>query len=279
MPVTISDSQPHVQLLHEPSPDFMLSGHHQIDVDQDSFLLTTPPRLLSDLGSILTGSAVARVYRSPADDELWFTWHLTLADIGRGTLDRFTVPLPGPYYPLRSFEVGYDAHAPSQPRTIRADFDGQRITFSGLEMKAPGRGESAVDSGTFFLRSAASGYARSGHIRYSARDGSRNGVAGSLRTFVPLLIDPRKHGEQFEGIHFGAIEAGGGLIFTPGSGFTPVPPPRPDAIAQRLSELASLHQAATAWASPALAEAIHREVQQELAALCRLRSNEEPEAS
>jgi hypothetical protein len=279
MPATISDAQPHVQLTHEPLPQFMLTGHHQIDVDQDAFLLTTAVGPLGELGSILAGHAVARVYRSPVDDEHWFTWRISLTDIGRGTLDSISVPLPGPYYPFRSFEVGYTTDDPSQPKMIKADFGVQSITFSGLGVKGTGRGEAGHSSGTLFLRSTAKAYARGGRSHYSAVGGSKRGVPGSVRAFVPVLLDLSKHGEQFESIHLGAIEAGGGgLVFVPGSGFQPVPPPRPDAIAQRLAELANLHQAATAWASPALAETIHHEVRQELAALSQIHPDKGTEA-
>ena len=163
-------------------------------------------------------------------------------------------------------------------------FDGQRVN---INLHAPGENMPGLKPGqtsrTYFIRTTASWWVPGGRVRYTAQRGSGNAgtMPGSVLGFQPFVPNDR-FTEYADGpVHLigGIAQGGGGLIFTPGSGFKPVPPPRPDAIAQRLAELANLHQAATAWASPALAETIHREVQQELAALSRLHSDKQTEAS
>jgi hypothetical protein len=203
---------------------------------------------------------------------------------GNGTLNFVSVPFPGPYRGDVKMYGGTfrDEAGSDEPSTFT--FDGQRVSFN---LYAPGETQPGIRAGqtsrTYFIRTTATWWVPGGRIQYSAQrgGGSLGTMPGSALALVPFVPNDR-FTEYADGPVrlFGGIAAGGGgLIFTPGGGFTPVPPPRPDAIAQRLSELANLHQAATAWASPALAERIHREVQQELAALSRLRSEKQAEAS
>jgi hypothetical protein len=231
---------------------------------------------------ILNGKLEMTVLRA-ADEELWFTWRVTALE-GSGTLNFISVPFPGPYRgDVEMYGGSFRDEAGSDEPSVFT-FDGLRVSFN---LYAPGETTPGLRAGqisrTYFIRTTATWWVPGGRIQYSAQrgSGSLGTMPGSSLAFVPFVPNDRFTEYSDGPVHlFGGIaQGGGGLIFPPGSGFTPAPPPRPDAIAQRLGELASLHQAATAWASPALTETIHREVQQELAALARLRTEKTAEVS
>jgi hypothetical protein len=269
-------------------PRQVLSSLTPLSKVEDSFNVLTSdgpfpggPNLGSVQG-ILNGKREMSVLRA-SDDELWFTWRVTALE-GNGTLNFVSVPFPGPYRgDLQMYggsfrdEVGSD-----EPGVFT--FDGQRVSFN---LHAPGENMPGLKAGqtsrTYFIRTTATWWVPGGRIRYTAQRGGSSSATmpGSALALVPFIPNDRftEYADGPAHLFGGIAQGGGGLVFIPGSGFKPVPPPRPDAIAHRLAELANLHQAATSWASPTLAETIHREVQQEVAALSRLRPDKEAEAS
>ncbi len=255
--------------------------------DGDEFSMLTGGRTQAGRHGILSGKVRMTVERA-ADDTLYFTWQI-VEITGDGRLLHLRIPYPGLFYG-EDADVEYFSDSPQSWAPQHASFDGYGVSFSGMsqdESTSPGIPPGSA-SKVCFIKTQATAWVRSGHLTYfGIAPGSNSGLdsaKGTHSAFVPfqrddIFTDPSQSADGPVRLIGGIAQGGGGLIFTPGGGFTPVPPPRPDAIAQRLAELANLHQAATAWASPALAETIHREVQQELTALSQLRPDKEAEAS
>lgn len=269
------------------TPEFIPPLHlTQLAWEQDEATLTAYGRGFQDVTHSLRLRTTVTLFRDSRDQTLWFGW---IVDVEQNeplsptarpvVIDSFSVPFPGPYYQGDGgfMEVAYDHGNPINPLpdhgTLTARFDGQRVKFSGFGIPSLVTSNGGISRrvGTFYLHTNATMFVRGGRIRYFRQGGSLQGTEGTLSSLVPLTVDPKKVEEQFR------VPDGGLPKFTL-PGLAPTSPPRNE-FSQRLAELANLHQAATAWASPALAETIHREVQQELAALSRLRSDKKTEAS
>ena len=235
------------------------------------------PRPEHSLG-ILSGRLEMTV-ASAANGELWFTFRIIAVE-GNGTLNFLSVPLPGLYY--RDGQMFGGSFRPDRAGKRGPVHDASIFTYDGLRVsfnlyahgeKFPGIHE-GQSSRTYFIRTTATQWVSSGFVEYRTHLGN-GGIGtspGSVRAPVPFFRDDylRQIVDGPVRIFGGIAQGGGGIIWPPGGPGQPVPPPRPDAVARRLAELASLHEAATAWAEPALAETIHREIQRELKALADL---------
>ena len=225
---------------------------------------------------------------SAAAGELWFTFRVTAVE-GNGTLNFLSVPLPGLYY--RDGQMFAGSFRPARAGRKAPVHDASIFTYDGLRVSfnlyAPGEKFPGISEGqssrTYFIRTTATQWVSSGFVEYRTHLGNSGigTIPGGVRAPVPFFRDDylRQLVDGPVRIFGGIAQGGGGIIWPLGGPGQPVPPPRPVAIAQRLGEHASLHEAATAWAAPALAETIHHEIQRELKALADCRLLESPRAS
>lgn len=241
--------------------------------DVDEFSILTGGGGSAQSFGTLSGRLEIGVARAK-DDTLYFTFRVSKIE-GQGQLVYVTAPFPGLFYG-GDMDAGYFNDGSKDVAPTLVQFDGRQVTFSGFVAGGTGGTLTAGHaSKTFFIRTDATAWVRSGRVRYWAETlGLNSGVASGIGThgaFVPFMRD-----DVFESfvdgparIFGGIAQGGGGVIWLPGSGGVPVPPPRPDAVATRLAELSALLQAGTAWARGELNEKIRHEVRQEIAALTK----------